>query len=224
MKKFSLVVGCAVVALAAVTANAAITGVYVDADALNTAPPADLLGTGTSPAAETDDLWQIRPGFGDSNTILEAYSDTETVPSITTSVGLPNSLGIYNIRVVYWTNTNAFLGDPNALPFPIPSQPWGITAALSGDSLQTLYDPNGTATGTTDQGGVLVQREFLLGQVSGVSSFAVEIGGTTDNGIVRQWYDGVSYEQVGLVPEPNSAVLLLMGMAGLWHASRRRRS
>ena len=218
MKKFSLVVGCAVVALVAGAANAAITGVYVDASALNTTPGAAISG----PSSDNDDLWEIRPGFGELSTILEAYQgeganigvNRENVPLITTSVSGLNPLGIYDIRVVYWTNTSA------AATF----EPWGIAAALSGDPLQALYDPQGTATGTTAGSGDLVQREFVLGQVQGVSSFAVDIDGTTENNIVRQWYDGVSYEQVGLVPEPNSAVLLLMGMAGLWHTSRRRRS
>ncbi len=158
---------------------AAIPGTYVDASPSNTSSltnPWYLVGDGVW----HDNLWAYRSGYGSGNSVFEAGPlHEEDCPLITTSVSVPT--GDYHVYVIYWVHNLA--------------DNWEISAAISGNELQTFGKLNGTSTGLTQQDGNLIQMYAYLGTVSNVSQISVDIDCQTTNW-GRTWFDGISYVPV----------------------------
>ena len=203
------------VTLVAAKAQAAIVGTYVDATTSNTALNTNIVTIGSE--IDTDNLWYLRTGVGQSDTVLTSQGGLpvgpgeEDSPMLTTTVtGL--AAGTYNVYVLYETFTG---------------RPWNVRAAISGNSLVTYDEFNGVDTGISFQSGAIILRQALLGSVVSAGTIAVDID---DAGLMgsfdpenlqdaRSWYDGISYQ---LVPEPSSLTLALYGL-GVCALARRRR-
>lgn len=103
----------------------------------------------------------------------------------------------------------------------------GVDAAAAGYSVITFDDITGLnvlGQDTDDYTDAYDGNRAMFGallptQVSGVSSFAVDIQAGTNSG-ERSWYDGIGVREV--VPEPSAFVLFGVGMAGLAMMRRRK--
>jgi hypothetical protein len=171
---------------------------------------ADIIGTYVDSGSSntTGSGWSLRNDYGESSTVYECETAGD---ELTTTVSVAN--GTYNIYAVYWTTSNSTWDQ------------WAISASLAGNTLTGYGVLEGTATGHTAQGGNLIERQALLGQVAVTSgSFAVDvksIGALNGYNVSRGWYDGVSYQAI---PEPSAIILLGCGLIGLLAYAWRKRA
>jgi len=200
-----------VISVCTTSVSAVIVGTYVDADALGPTPnttPSSAFSP-TYAGLFNDGLWDQRyniglddtgtPGSGATNDVMEAGPSSagpfgnDPVPVITTTVtGLPASN--YYIYAVYASLANGV-------------NHWGIRAGISGNTLVSYNDLNGTDTGILEGTGVHVYQ-VLLGIASG-TSISVDVSNSLNAIDERAWYEGIAYAEV---PEPSSAgVILVLG-------------
>ena len=228
------VVAVAMVALLATSAQAQYpgTGTYVDAWPLhldgNTVRTSDgddgtgnvwYKGPESSWGGNDADRWYLESPDGGHNTAGDYgkggdhytwYEETRfTVPGITTTIGGLDPMGLYDVYGVYGSNAN---------------DQWGIYAAFSGGELQPYNASNGTMVNT---GSGITYYESLIGntQPNGAGEISVDIGeyaGVFPGG-ARTYYDGLTYVQTGVVPEPSTMALLASGLMALLLLVRRRR-
>ena len=212
MSKFNSSLGFTTLAstwLAVASATAA--PVYVDATTSNTSPPAAIVMGGVE--TDTDNLWFERAqAVANNGTILTSNANTEGSPMLTTTVSGLDPLKIYDVYLVFWS-VNVEDGGK-----------WGLKGGLTGETLVEYFDDPSTRLGGV-HGENVFENHVLIGQVQGVTSFGVDVDDleapfeTSDQ---RAWYDGVSYNEVGIVPEPSAISLLLVGAIGLLAGGRRR--
>lgn len=172
-------------------------------------------GTGGTTWRQRDNV-----AFGSGGTVFEGVEPSPTI--VTTLTGLTPGTS-YEIVVHFW--------DPDS-----DVEDWNIQAGFTVGSLATYSRaaddvPGGIASPLSSS--LTYDTAPDLFAAGGRSSFAAMLGTATANGSgeiqvflddigstdvnQRTWYDGVSYQ---VVPEPTTALLGLLGFAGLL---RRRR-
>jgi hypothetical protein len=233
------IISCAALVLLATllvsSVNAGITGTYVDAWPLhdpegggpgNTVRTSDgddgtgnvwYKGPESAWTGNDADRWYLESPDGGHNSAgvpgrngdhYTWYEETRyNVPGITTTIsGLDP--GSYDVYVQYGSNA---------------SDGWGVYAAFSGGAQQPYNASNGTLT---DAPGGITYYESLVGNIDAVggkiSVDITEYAGVFPGG-ARTYYDGLSYEQTAVIPEPSSLLLAVIGLLGLTFATFRRR-
>lgn len=217
----------AALALMSTPAVAAIS--YVEASGSTTTLANGDAYTPTTSTINNDNEWSLR-GLGNSATVYTANDNNadpgEDAPTLRTTIsGLaPNAT--YQVFAYFW----AAGGDS-----PGGNQQWDIQAGLNEGDLTFFDHNNATNLGDASTGvdpttyftntspEVIVaesdRRLYEASIGSAVADNNGEIGVFIDDApgnVNRTWYDGV-----GVVPEPGSAVLGLVGLVGVL---RRRRA
>ena len=150
--------------------------------------------------------------FNYHGAVFVSDSDTkyhENCPMLTTTITGLDPTHIYAVTVDY-------------LDYSKQGLACGIQAGLAGSPLTLCTAATGTLESTYD-GSVDLYYQ-VVGQISGVSSFALNVDDTPAQGL-RTYYQGLEYKDLGEapVPEPSALLSLLGGVAGTFGYSLRRR-
>jgi hypothetical protein len=171
-------------------------GTYYDATTSNTAA-----SDGTTPWYTTTSQGINKWNYNSASTtaiggtVFEGYSPSGNVYQLTTTIAGLDSGKTYDVYVVYHARTGG-------------SWNWHTMAALSGTTMIDCAYNNAEYVLAT---GTLVSCEKLIGRISGVKSFAVDVDAPQpSSSYIRAWYDGVAIVEV---PEPATLVILGIGSA-----------